>query len=80
MYQKSVKFIIIGTLKIVFLNMNHIFAMVVMVSCKELLVSMMLLFFYVKEGAYRIQFWYLSKDDEINITNNASLIDKIGIL
>ena len=56
MYQKSVKFIIIGTLKIVFLNMNHIFAMVVMVSCKELLVSMMLLFFYVKEGAYRIQF------------------------
>ena len=36
--------------------------------------------FYVKEGAYRIQFWYLSKDDAINITNNANLIDKIGIL
>ena len=31
MDQKSVKFVIIGTLKILVLNMNHIFGMVVMV-------------------------------------------------
>ena len=31
MYQKSGKFVIIGTLKILVLSMNHIFAMVVMV-------------------------------------------------
>ena len=44
--------------------MNHIFAMVVMV--------------YVKGSANRIYFWYMSKDDAINIMNNSSLIDKIG--
>ena len=30
--------------------------------------------------AYRIHFWYISKDDAINIMNNASLIDKLGVL
>ena len=30
-HQKSAKFVIIGTLKILVLNMNHIFVMVVMV-------------------------------------------------
>ena len=35
---------------------------------------------YVKESAYRIHFWYMSKDDTINIMNNSSLIDKIGVL
>ena len=44
---KSVKFVIIGNLKI--LNMNHIFAMVVMVWSKKLLVLMMLLLFILKE-------------------------------
>ena len=44
---KSVKFVIIGNLKI--LNMNHIFAMVVMVWSKKLLVLMMLLLFMLKE-------------------------------
>ena len=31
---------------------------------------------YVKESAYRIQFWYVSKDDAVSITNNSNLIDK----
>ena len=31
---------------------------------------------YVKESAYRIQFWYVSKDDAISITSNSNLIDK----
>ena len=71
--QKNVKFVIISTLKILVLNMNQVFEMVVMVYCKKLLV-------YVKESAYRINFWYMNKDDAINMMNNSSLIDKIRVL
>ena len=35
---------------------------------------------HVKGSAYRIHFWYMSKDDTINIMNNSSLIDKMGVL
>ena len=35
---------------------------------------------YVKGSAHRIQFWYMGKDDAINIMNNSSLINKIGVL
>ena len=35
---------------------------------------------YVKGIAYRIHFRYVSKDDTINIMNNSSLIDKMGVL
>ena len=35
---------------------------------------------YIKGSAYRIHFWYMSKDDAINIMNNYSLIDKMGVL
>ena len=35
---------------------------------------------YVKGIAYRIHFCYISKDDAINIMNNSSLINKIGVL
>ena len=31
---------------------------------------------YVKESAYRIHFWYTSRDDAISIMNNSNLIDK----
>ena len=34
----------------------------------------------VKGNAYRIHFWYMSKDDGIDIMNNSSLIDKMGVL
>ena len=34
----------------------------------------------VKGSAYRIHFWYMSKDDAINIMNNSNLIDKMGVL
>ena len=30
----------------------------------------------VKGSAYRIHFWYMSKDDAISIMNNSNLIDK----
>ena len=35
---------------------------------------------YIKENAYRIHFWYMSKDDTINIRNGSNLADKRGVL
>ena len=35
---------------------------------------------YVKGNVYRIDFWYISKDDGINIMNNSNLIDQKGVL
>ena len=35
---------------------------------------------FIKGNAYRIHFWYMSKDDVINIMNSCILIDKRGIL
>ena len=35
---------------------------------------------YSKENAYRIHFWYMSKDDAINIMTGSNLVDKRGIL
>ena len=35
---------------------------------------------YVKGNAYRIHFWYMSKDDPISIMNNSDLINKMGVL
>ena len=35
---------------------------------------------HVKESAYRILFWYMSKDDAINIMNGSNLADKSGVL
>ena len=35
---------------------------------------------YVKGSAYRICFWYMSKDDAINIMNGFNLVDKRGVL
>ena len=34
---------------------------------------------YVKGSVYRIQFWYMSKDDAIRIMNYSNLIDKKGV-
>ena len=35
---------------------------------------------YVKGNAYRIHFWYMSKDDVINIMNGSLLLNKRGVL
>ena len=35
---------------------------------------------YVKGSAYRIHFWYMGKDDAINIMTGSSLTDKRGVL
>ena len=34
----------------------------------------------VKGNAYIIHFWYMSKDDAINIMNGSNLADKRGVL
>ena len=34
---------------------------------------------YVKESAYKIHFWYMSKDDAISIMNDSNLMDKKGV-
>ena len=35
---------------------------------------------YVKGSAYRIHFWYMIKDDAINIMNGSNFVDKKGVL
>ena len=35
---------------------------------------------YVKGNPYRIHFWYMSKDDAINIMNGSNLVDKRAVL
>ena len=35
---------------------------------------------YTKENAYRIHFWYMSKDDAIKIMNGSILLDKRCVL
>ena len=35
---------------------------------------------YVKRSSYRINFWYTSKDDAMNIMKNSNLVDKSGVL
>ena len=35
---------------------------------------------YVKGSAYRMHFWYMSKDDAVNIMNGSIFTDKRGVL
>ena len=35
---------------------------------------------YIKENAYTIHFWYMSKDDAFNIMSGSNLVDKRGVL
>ena len=35
---------------------------------------------YDKGSAYRIHFWYMRKDDAINIMNGSTLVYKRGVL
>ena len=34
----------------------------------------------IKENDYKIHFWYMSKNDVINIMNNSNLNEKMGVL
>ena len=35
---------------------------------------------YVKPSLYRINFWFMSRDDAINIMNGSISLDKSGVL
>ena len=35
---------------------------------------------YVKESAYKIHFWHMSKNNAISIMNNSNFVDKKGAL
>ena len=35
---------------------------------------------YIKGNAYRNHFWYMSKDDAINIMTGSNLVNKRGVL
>ena len=35
---------------------------------------------HVKGSSYRIHFWYMNKNDTINIINDSNLVDKMGVL
>ena len=79
-HQKNGKFVIIGALKIsVFEYEPHICngchgLMQKAVSFNDVVIV------YVKGSAYIIYFWYMSKDDAVNVMNNSNLIDKMGVL
>ena len=35
---------------------------------------------YIKGSAYRIHFWYMTKDNAVNIMNGSNLVHKRGVL
>ena len=54
--------------------MNHIFAMIVMIECKNLQTLMIMFAIVSVKGCnYRTNFWQMSKDDAINIMKNSDL-------
>ena len=74
-YQKNVLFVTIGIERYWFYLCN---------DCHDLMQKAMsfnnIAIVYVKGNAYRIHFWYMSKDDAINIMNGSNLTDKRGVL
>ena len=80
MHQNNVKFVIIGTLKII----NFKYGPYLCNGCHGLVQKAVsfndVAIVYVQGSAYRTSFWYISKDDAINTMNNSILIDKMGVL
>ena len=79
-FQKNVIFFTIGILKILVSDMNHIFVMASHDLIQKAMSFNNVAIVYVKGSAYRIHFWYMSKDDAINIMNGSNLVDKRGVL
>ena len=73
MRQRNVSIVKISFLKILGLNIKSMFVIDVMSFNNFAIV-------YVKRSAYRINFWYTSKDDAMNIMKNSNLVDKSGVL
>ena len=79
-FQRNVIFVTIGILKILVSDMNHIFVMASHDLIQKAMSFNNVAIVYVKGSAYRINFWYMSKDDAINIMNGSNLVDKISVL
>ena len=62
--------------------LSHTFS--IAVNCNDLMQKAMsfnnVAIVYVKRSAFRINFWYMRKDDAISILNNSIFIDKKGVL
>ena len=65
-------------LRILVLNMNLIFIMDVIMQKAMSFNNIAIV--YVNGSACRIHFWYMSKDDAVNIMNGSNLADKRGVL
>ena len=78
--QKNVIFVTIGILK----EIGFTYGKYHCNGCHDLMQKAMsfnnVAIVYVKVIAYRIHFWYMSKDDAINITNGSNLVEKKGAL
>ena len=76
MHQENVIFVIIGTLKILVLNINHMNhgLMQKAMNLNDIAIAS------VKGSDYRIHFWYMSKNDAINIMKNSNLNEKRVLL
>ena len=70
--QKNVIFVTIGILKKYLCNGCH--------DLMQKALSLNVAIAYGKENAYRIHFWYISKNDVTNIMNGSNLVDKRGAL
>ena len=83
-YQKNVSFVTIGFLKMLVKNVGCKYEKYLCNGCHDLMQKAMsfnnVAIVYVKGSAYRIHFWYMSKDDAISIMNNSNLVDKKGVL
>ena len=79
-YWKNVIFVTIGILKTLLFQYDKYLCN----GCHNLMQKAMsfnnVAIVYVKGIAYRIYFWYMSKDDAINIMNGSNLGDKRGVL
>ena len=81
MHEKNLIFLIIGILNILVLNMNNIFAMVAINDFIQKARNFKYVAIVsVKRIDYIIQFWYMSKNDAINIMSNSNLNKKSGLL
>ena len=80
MHLKIVTFDIIG----IFLDKNYIYELCLCNGCDDLMQKAMnfnnVAIVSIKGNDYRIQFWYMNKDDAISIMNNSSLNEKTELL
>ena len=63
-----------------FLDKNFKYEPYLCNGCHDLMQKSMNLNDVIKRNDYRFYFWYISKNDTINIMNNSNLNEKTGVL